>query len=136
MEQRAYNKIRSLLSETPRNIHQDLVTVFGEEACSESTVKKWSLRFRGGRESIEDDPRMGQPVTATTSNNIAIVAEMCDSDPHITVEQLAGTLDLSTGSAYYSDKASRYVKGLFTLGPTFLNTSSKEEPIENGQKFA
>ena len=75
-------------------------TVFGEETCSESTVKKWSLRFRGGRESIEDDPRIGQPVTATTANNIALVAEMCDSDLHITVEQLAGTLDLSTGSVH------------------------------------
>ena len=77
-----------------------MATVFGEEACSESTVKKWSLRFRGGRESVEDDPRMGRPVTATTSNNIALVAEMCDSDPHIAVEQLAGTLDLSTGSVH------------------------------------
>ena len=100
LEQRSYIKIRSLLSDTPRNIHQDLVTVFWEDACSESTVKKWSLRFRGGRESIEDDPRMGQPVTATTSNNITLVAEMCDSDPHITIEQLAGTLDLSTGSVH------------------------------------
>ena len=37
----------------------------------------------------------GQLVTATTSNNIVLVAEMCDSDPHITVEQLAGTLGIT-----------------------------------------
>ena len=104
LEQRAYIKIRSLLSDTQRNIHQDLVTVFGEEACSESTVKKWSLRFRGGVESIDNEPRMGQPVTATTSNNIALVAEMCDSDPHITVSWHPGLVNEKC--PYYSDKAS------------------------------
>ena len=130
LEQRAYIKIRSLLSDTQRNIHQDLVTVFGEEACSESTVKKWSLRFRGGRESIEDDPRMGQPVAATTPNNIALEAEMCDSDQHIKVEQLAGTLDLSTGSVHtilpkhlgMSKVCSRWV-------PHFLTKAQKENRL-------
>ncbi|KAI6647395.1 Transposase [Oopsacas minuta] len=100
LEQRAYIKIRSLLGDTPRNIHQDLVQLYGGEACSESTVKKWSLRFREGRVSVEDDPRMGQPIIATTENNIALVAEMCDSDPHITIEQLATSLTLSMGSVH------------------------------------
>ncbi|KAI6647180.1 Transposase [Oopsacas minuta] len=100
LEQRAYIKIRSLLGDMPRNIHQDLVQVYGGEVCSESTVKKWSLRFREGRVSVEDDPRMGQPIIATTENNIALVAEMCDSDPHITIEQLATSLTLSTGSVH------------------------------------
>ncbi|KAI6661741.1 Transposase [Oopsacas minuta] len=100
LEQRAYIKIRPLLGETPRNIHQDLVQVYGGESCSESTAMKWSLRFREGRVSVEDDPRMGQPIIATTANNIALVAEMCDSDTHITIEQLATSLTLSTGSVH------------------------------------
>ncbi|KAI6654465.1 hypothetical protein LOD99_861 [Oopsacas minuta] len=97
-EQRAYIKIRSLLGDTPRNIYQDLVLVYGGEACSESTVKKWSLRFREDRVSAKDEPRIGQPIIATTANNIALVAEMCDSDPHITIERLAISLTLSAGS--------------------------------------
>ncbi|KAI6651277.1 Transposase [Oopsacas minuta] len=120
LEQRAYIKIRSLLGDTPRNIHQDLVQVYGGEACSESIVKKWSLRFREGRVSVEDDPRMGQPIIATTANNIALVAEMCDSDPHITIEQSATSLTLSTGS----------VHAILTK-----HLDSKEDPGENCKKL-
>ena len=95
-------KIRSLLGDTPKNIHRDLVTVYGDQASSESTVK-WSLRFREGRVSIGDNPRMGQPVIATTSNNIVLLAEMCNSNPHITVEQLAVALDVSMECSCNSD---------------------------------
>ena len=77
-EHRAYIKIRSLLGDTPRNIFNDLSRVYDSEACSESTVKKWSLRFREGRESIKDGPRAGRPITATTSNNISLVSEIIE----------------------------------------------------------
>ena len=99
-EHRAYIKIRSLLGDTPRNIFNDLSRVYGSEACSESTVKKWSLRFREGRESIKDDPRAGRPITATTSNNISLVSKIIEEYPHITIESIANHLDLSSGAVY------------------------------------
>ncbi|KAI6651263.1 Transposase [Oopsacas minuta] len=63
---------------------------------------------------------MGQPIIATTANNIALVAEMCDSDPHITIEQLATSLTLSTGS----------VHAILTK-----HLDSKEDPGENCKKL-
>ncbi|KAI6656110.1 Transposase [Oopsacas minuta] len=136
LEQRTYIKIRSLLGDTPRNINKDLVQVYGGEACSESTVKKWSLRFREGRVSVEDDPRMGQPIIATTANNIALVAEMCDSDPRITIEQLATSLTLLTGSVHailnkhlgMSKVCSRWV-------PHLLNQTQKKTQVRIAKKL-
>ena len=100
VEHRAYIKIRSLLGDTPRNIFNDLSRVYGSDACSESTVKKLSIRFREGREAIADDPRAGRPVTATTTNNISLVSKMIEEEPHITIEGIANHVDLSSGTVH------------------------------------
>ena len=100
VEHRAYIKIRSLLGDTPRNIFNDLSRVYGRDACSESTVKKWSIRFRERREAIADDPRAGRPVTATTTNNISLVSKMIEEEAHITIEGIANHVDLSSGTVH------------------------------------
>ena len=118
IEHRAYIKIRSLLGDTPRNIFNDLSRVYGSDACSESTVKKWSIRFREGREAIADDPRAGRPVTATTTNNISLVSKMIEEEPHITIEGIANHVDLSSGTVHEMF-ASWLEESLFPLGPAF-----------------
>ena len=55
-EQRAYIKIRTLLGATPTDIKADLDTVYGSQAASYITFTRWFLRFKQGRESLEDDP--------------------------------------------------------------------------------
>ena len=72
---------------------------------------------------------MGQPVTATTSNNIALVAEMCDSDPHITVDQLTGTLDLSTGTVHTILTKNLGMKFCSRWVPQFLTQAQKKNRL-------
>ena len=38
-------------------------------ALSYPAVRRWAQRFRFGRDSVEDDPRFGAPVTAATTDN-------------------------------------------------------------------
>ena len=72
-EQRAYIKIRSLLGVTPTDIKVDLDTVYGHSAVSYITITRWCRRFKEGRESIEDDPRPGRPLSEYKENNVIAV---------------------------------------------------------------
>ena len=80
-EQRAYIKFRSLLKDSNRNIHNDLVGVCGDQALAYSTVRRWVRLFREGRDSIEDEPRAGRPKSATCEPLIELVGEFFRNDP-------------------------------------------------------
>ena len=99
IEQRSYVKIRTLLGKSAHDIHVDLVQVYSMKgALSYPGVRRWAQRFRVGRESVEDDPRAGAPVTAVVPKYSSAVKELVDSDPHITVKELAHIIGISTGS--------------------------------------
>ncbi|GFQ76729.1 hypothetical protein TNCT_493781 [Trichonephila clavata] len=53
-----------------------MTAVYGEHCISLSTVKRWSNRFREGRECCKDDPRPGQSQLAITPDTIAHVDEL------------------------------------------------------------
>ena len=62
-EQRAYCKIRAQLGFTPTEIHTDLQKVYENGGLKYATVCKWVRCFNDGRESIENDPPVGRPVS-------------------------------------------------------------------------
>ena len=72
-EQRVYCKIQAQLGFPPTEIHADLQNVYGNDALKYATVCKWVHRFNNGRESIENDPRVGRPVAVLTEKNVATV---------------------------------------------------------------
>ena len=59
-EQRVYCKIRAQLGFPPTEIHADLQKVYGNGALNYAAVCKWVRRFNDGRESIENDRRVGR----------------------------------------------------------------------------
>ncbi|CAF5038321.1 unnamed protein product, partial [Rotaria sp. Silwood1] len=73
---RFYIKVRTALHIEPIAIHNELHTVFGDEAPPRSTVQRWSKWFRDGREQVEDEERPDRPVTETTSENIRQVHDL------------------------------------------------------------
>ncbi|GFU75133.1 histone-lysine N-methyltransferase SETMAR [Trichonephila clavipes] len=69
----SYKKRRpndAAVREKPATIHWWMVTVYGEKCVSDKSVRKWSARFRAGRESVGDDQRPGQANTVITSDLI------------------------------------------------------------------
>ncbi len=76
-EQRAYIKMRTALNFSAVDIHTDLVNVHQDSAYAYRTVAKWVSLFKAGRESIEDDPRSGRPVTDFTRRNACL---LCSSE--------------------------------------------------------
>ena len=59
-EQRVYCKIQAQLGFPLTEIHADLQKVYGNGALKYPTVCNWVCRFNDGRESIENDPRVGR----------------------------------------------------------------------------
>jgi [histone H3]-lysine36 N-dimethyltransferase SETMAR len=95
---RAYIKTRFLLGFNATQIHEELHAVYGECSPSYRTIAHWVHRFSTGRDSLEDDPRSGRPITAITEQNIASAKELVNTDPHISIDLIAEVLDISHGS--------------------------------------
>jgi len=91
---RYYIKTRSLLGLTASQIHQELVTAYGQECVSYPTVARWHHAFSSGEESIEDDPHSGRPITAVTQDNIAAVKDLVDDNPYISIDYIADVLSI------------------------------------------
>ena len=87
-EQRVYCKIRAQLRFPPTEIHADLQKVFGNGALKYATVCKWVCRFNDGRESIENDCRVGKPVSVLMEKNIATVKTLIEEDARYTVQEI------------------------------------------------
>ena len=74
--------------------------VYVDASLSYSTVKAWTKRFREGQVSIDDDYRSGRPKSAVTSGNTLEIGWMVEEDHHITVDELAMHVGISTGAAH------------------------------------
>ncbi|XP_035217485.1 protein GVQW3-like [Stegodyphus dumicola] len=77
-----------------------MVTVYGEKCVSDKSVRKWSARFRAGRERMGDDPRPGQANTVITSDLIDKVHDLVRSDRRVTLRMLAVKVDVSYGNVW------------------------------------
>jgi len=97
---RFYIKVRTALNIQARIIHDELYSVYGDQAPFLTTVKRWSKLFREGREEIEDESRPGRPITETTSENIEEIRLLINDDPYLTIEELQEQTDLSYGTVH------------------------------------
>ena len=86
-EQRVYCKIRAQLGFPQTEIHADLQKVYGNGALKYAIVCKWVCRFNDGRESIENDPQVGRPVSVLTKKNIATVKTLIEEDARYTLQE-------------------------------------------------
>ncbi len=55
-------------------------------------------RFAVGRESLEDDPRVGGPVTVTTEDNVVRVRALLNEDRRLTFDEMEASTGISRGS--------------------------------------
>ena len=62
--------------------------VYGNGALKYATVCKWVRRFNDGWESIENDPRVGRPVSVLTEKNVATVKTLIEEEACYTVQKI------------------------------------------------
>ena len=87
-EQRVYCKIQAQLGFPPTEIHADLQKVYGNGALKYATVCNWLHHFNDGRESIENDSRVGRLVSVLTEENVATVKTLMEEDVRYTVQEI------------------------------------------------
>jgi len=98
IEQRAVINFLTLEGVRPLEIEDRMKNVYGDSAPSIRTVRKWSILFRRGRLSLEDDSRSGCPSTVVVPDNITIIEKIVTEDPRIKVDEIEKRLDISHGS--------------------------------------
>ena len=66
-------------------------------------VCKWVQRFSDGRDSIENDPQVGRPVSILTEKNIATVKKLIEEDAHYTVQEIEELSGIHLSRSYVND---------------------------------
>ena len=62
--------------------------VYGNGALKYATVCKWVSRFNDRRESIENDPQVGKPVSVLTEKNVGTVKTLIEEDASYTLQEI------------------------------------------------
>lgn len=128
IEHRAVIKFLTKQGKTQKN---KMVAVYKDSAPSLSTIQKWSSEFKRSRECIEDDPRSGGLVFATTEENVEKVEKLVLEDARIKLNTLAEITELSVGTIHsilhdfmnHSKVSAKWV-------PRMLTPSQKQARIE------
>ncbi|XP_055316153.1 histone-lysine N-methyltransferase SETMAR-like [Sitodiplosis mosellana] len=76
----------------------ELISLYGEQAPSFSTVKNWYNEFNRGRHSLQDEHREGRPKSAVVPENIDAVRELIMLDRHVTYREIEASLGISMKS--------------------------------------
>ncbi len=132
--------MKTFLGVYPKTIHEELTTALGPNAPSYQTVARWAKRFREGREDVDDDPRSGRPISELTDENIELVRQVINNDPHSTYDDIIAETSLSHGTVeriIHDHLKMRKVTSRWV--PSQLNDEQKQERVrlcrENLSKF-
>lgn len=96
LEQRYAIKFCVKLRKNATETFQMLQKVFKDDCISRSQSGRWHKAFKEGREEVADEPRSGRPKTARTDENVDRVRKVLRSDRRLSIQQIAGTLHMST----------------------------------------
>ncbi|KAI6658843.1 Transposase [Oopsacas minuta] len=98
---RAYIEFPTILMIQP--VDRDLQRVRGDIVRGlpfQIYCRAMAARFRSGDADVTDLPRSGRPVSATTSEYIALIESMVMEDKCITVNQLEQSMEISSGAIH------------------------------------
>lgn len=86
---------------SPKKIHEHLLNVWGRNTPSYDSVCRWIRDFQSKeRESFSDMPRSGRPSTVGNDDSVALVKQLVDEDPHISVREISIQTGISIGSVH------------------------------------
>ncbi|GBP70845.1 Histone-lysine N-methyltransferase SETMAR [Eumeta japonica] len=136
IEHRAVIKYFVKKGKTPKEIFEDMVSVVQESAPSYTMVKKWARLFQQGRESCEDDPRPGRPVTVVTEENVRKIEKLVLADRRIKLWQIAEELQNSkerVGEIIHEHMNMRKISARWV--PKMLTPFDKQRRLQTSKDF-
>jgi len=112
-------------------IHLRMCAQYGDKVFSRRIVYEWTELFENGHRSLTDAERSRLPASATTTRNEERTLEMIHENRRITVEEVAGRLNVSVGSAYSLIHDSLMFSKLFAMWvPKGLTEERKRQRLD------
>jgi hypothetical protein len=99
MEQRSVTEFYCKLGKSATKAYEGLKRVYRDGCLSRARVFGWFAKFHDGRESIEDGPRPGRPVSIRTEENIEKVRNIVSEDRRITTRMITDMLNINKETA-------------------------------------
>ncbi len=118
-----------------------LKEVYGNDALSQSTCRRWYLRACQGDHSTQDKERPSRKMTVRTLANVRAVQDVVLQDRRATVRQVAAEVQLSTGSVHnilrhdldLKKKAPKFVPMILTADQKQLRIEICRENLKSTQ---
>jgi hypothetical protein len=74
--------------------------VYGDQCMSRAHCHEWFKRFKDGRQSTHDEPRLGRPPKSCDDAHVAQVREIVRSKLRLKVREIAEECNISIGSCH------------------------------------
>ena len=97
-EQRICIKFCVKLGKAGSETLEKLKTTYGGTALAKTAVYDWHKRFKGSRDSVEDDDRSGRPSTSRTECFMLRVRSLIMADRRLTIREISSESGLSFGT--------------------------------------
>ena len=95
------------------------------------TVQRWYSKFHNNDFELQDKPRTGRPITATSDEKVELVRNLIKKEPHITYEELEEELDIGSQAIHtILHEILRLRKVCARWVPHFLTESEKKARVE------
>lgn len=136
IEHRAVIKFLTKEGNTPKEILDRMTAVYGECSPSYKTIKFWSKQFKWGRNSLEDDPRTGRPISVTSPENISTIEKLILEDRRIRIQQIAEIMNMSSERVFniiHEHLRMRKVSARWV--PRMLTPFDKQRRVESSQQL-
>ena len=129
-EQRIKLKFLVRLGKTPTETFKLLQEVYGDATMSRTRIFEWHMRFKEGREDVEDDCRSGRPTTCRTNENVERARKKVRSDCRLTVIMITDELSMNNERVWriiMKDLGMRKI--CVKMVPRLLNDEQKEHRV-------
>ena len=93
-DQRICIKFCFQLGKTSSETIQMMQKIFGNECMSQTRIKEWYNRFKGGRTTVDSDSRSGRPSATKPLDNIERVRLAIEGDRRLTFRKLENDLGI------------------------------------------
>lgn len=132
---RFYTFVETQNGTSATDIHQKLLLVYPDAACSYSTVKRWCREFKNGqRVSFSDADRSGRPRSSFTPDNKTAIKELVSNDPRLSCRSLSDSLGISKDTVLKILTEELKMRKLCSIWvPHALTEANKQQRVESAR---
>ncbi len=132
---RAYIFIEFKRGISASTVYQQLLSTNIPNIPSRTTVFEWHRRFSQGRQTLDDDPRIGRIPSSSSNSNSATIDQLLNEEPRTSLREIAGQLNISKSAVHTIVLELGFRKVCSSWVPHALTNSNKQSRVECAKEF-